>query len=176
MQTSSPPQLPLLLPKYSKTSIHGSTLNRAICPAVRGRGRRPSWTVNAENNSKPPQQEQQPYEIDPEQAKQALQRLDQQLQQLSTKQINTPKLTASDVEITREQMRQELKEIPGSTLAYGVAALFAFTIFYNILFLTVIKPSIDGPDPIPGATIRVQMEPYAARILQLLPPFQDGFL
>ncbi|CAN1158260.1 hypothetical protein LINPERPRIM_LOCUS11763 [Linum perenne] len=150
MQSST---LPNILPLLPRTSIHG-ILNRAFP----GR-RRPSWTVTANNNSQP-QQEQ--YEIDPEQAKQALRRLDQQLQQLSTKQVAPPKVKASDVEITREQMRQELIEIPGSAVAYVVAALFAFSIFYNILFITFIKPAIDGPELTPDSTIRVEMERYSS--------------
>lgn len=35
-------------------------------------------------------------------------------------------------------------QLSGSVLAYSALALFLFTIFYNVLFLTVIQPSIDG--------------------------------
>jgi len=45
----------------------------------------------------------------------------------------------------KEQMKDENIEISGSFLAFTAFSLFAFSIFYNILFLTVIKPSIDGP-------------------------------
>lgn len=42
-------------------------------------------------------------------------------------------------------MREDGIEISGSFLASAAAGLLIFTIFYNILFLTVIKPAIDGP-------------------------------
>ncbi|KAJ4825378.1 hypothetical protein Tsubulata_012531 [Turnera subulata] len=89
----------------------------------------------------------QQYEIDPDQAKEALEMLDQQLQELSRKKLNPPKIKASDVKLTREQgaEEEEVEEIPTSVLVYGAAALFLFTIAYNIFFITVIKPSYDGP-------------------------------
>lgn len=48
---------------------------------------------------------------------------------------------------TREGMISEngKLEISESFLALGAGALVLFTIFYNVLFITVIKPSIDGP-------------------------------
>jgi hypothetical protein len=36
-------------------------------------------------------------------------------------------------------------EISESFLALLAGGLVLFTIFYNVLFITVIKPSIDGP-------------------------------
>lgn len=49
----------------------------------------------------------------------------------------------------RDQMKEEEPVLTDSALIYGAFALFAFTILYNILFLTVIKPSIDIPDDVP---------------------------
>ncbi|RVW85440.1 hypothetical protein CK203_039041 [Vitis vinifera] len=46
-------------------------------------------------------------------------------------------------ESCRDQMREEPVELSGSFLAYSALALLIFTIFYNVLFLTVIQPSID---------------------------------
>ncbi|CAI0450099.1 unnamed protein product [Linum tenue] len=138
-----------------------------------------SWvSVHAvEKKNSQQQEEEEQYEIDPDQAKQALQQLDQQLQQLSTKQVSPPKVKASEVKITREQMKEEFREIPVSVVPYVVVVLFAFSIFYNILFLTVIKPAIDGPELTPGATIRVEMEPSRYRIMQLMQPLNpEGFL
>lgn len=52
-----------------------------------------------------------------------------------------------DMKPTREGMISEngKLEISESFLALGAGALVLFTIFYNVLFITVIKPSIDGP-------------------------------
>lgn len=43
---------------------------------------------------------------------------------------------------------EEDSDISGSFWAYAAAFLLLFTIFYNIFFLTVIKPSIDIPLPL----------------------------
>ncbi|CAL1391094.1 unnamed protein product [Linum trigynum] len=157
---------------------HGIFFNRAIrrksCSSK-------SWVsvhaVEKKNSQQQQEEEEEQYEIDTDQAKQALQQLDQQLQQLSTKQVSPPKVKASEVKITREQVKEEFREIPVSVVPYVVVVLFAFSIFYNILFLTVIKPAIDGPELTPGATIRVEMEPSRYRIMQLMQPLNpEGFL
>ncbi|CAL5202434.1 unnamed protein product [Lathyrus oleraceus] len=88
------------------------------------------------------------YEIDPEKAKEALKELDQKIQSISNKQVSSPpKLKVLDTKPTREGMISEngKLEISESFLALGAGALVLFTIFYNVLFITVIKPSIDGP-------------------------------
>ncbi|KAI5408868.1 uncharacterized protein LOC127084657 [Lathyrus oleraceus] len=88
------------------------------------------------------------YEIDPEKAKEALKELDQKIQSISNKQVSSPpKLKVLDMKPTREGMISEngKLEISESFLALGAGALVLFTIFYNVLFITVIKPSIDGP-------------------------------
>ncbi|TYJ33009.1 hypothetical protein E1A91_A05G073400v1 [Gossypium mustelinum] len=89
------------------------------------------------------------YEVDPEKAKEALQKLDQQLQTLSNKPVSTPKIRASDVKLTRDEMVEDSPEISGYFLTSLTTALLIFTIFYNVLFYFVIKPSIDGPDSPP---------------------------
>ncbi|KAK4275235.1 hypothetical protein QN277_018352 [Acacia crassicarpa] len=96
--------------------------------------------------------ESQEYEIDRDKAREALQKLDQQLQSLSTKQVSSPKLKASDVkfeeaervEYSNLNMRAKEFEISDSFLGYTAVVLVLFTIFYNFLFYTVIAPSIDG--------------------------------
>ncbi|XP_054819060.1 uncharacterized protein LOC129318362 [Prosopis cineraria] len=95
--------------------------------------------------------ESQGYEIDRDKAREALQKLDQQLQSLSTKQVSSPKLRASEVKFEESErvksslnMREKEFEISDSFLGYTAVALVLFTIFYNFLFDTVIAPSIDG--------------------------------
>ncbi|KAJ8770925.1 hypothetical protein K2173_022097 [Erythroxylum novogranatense] len=96
------------------------------------------------------------YEVDPDQAKEALKELDQQIQNLSNKQVSTPKIKASDIKLTRDESTEEeaVAQGPDSFLLNWTIALFLFTIFYNVLFNTVIKPAIDGPEsgPSPAAT------------------------
>ncbi|XP_061367384.1 uncharacterized protein LOC133310471 [Gastrolobium bilobum] len=91
-------------------------------------------------------EDSQQYEIDPDEAREALKKLDQQFQSLSNKRVSSsPKLTVSDVKLTKEQASDTEKlgfsESFLSSLAVG---LVLFTIFYNVLFYTVIKPSIDA--------------------------------
>ncbi|KAL6341156.1 hypothetical protein AAG906_032272 [Vitis piasezkii] len=85
----------------------------------------------------------QQFEVDPDKAREALQKLDQQLQSLSQKQVTPPRKTASNQNLAGDQMREEPVKLSGSFLAYSALALLIFTIFYNVLFLTVIQPSID---------------------------------
>ncbi|KAE8734763.1 Calcium-dependent protein kinase 19 isoform 1 [Hibiscus syriacus] len=118
----------------------------------------PSWIVHAV------EKDTEQFEVDPEKAKEALRKLDQQLQTLSNKQVSTPKIRASDVKLTRDEMVEDSPEIPGSSLTYSTVALPTFTIFYNVLFYSVIKPSIDGPDSAPQPTIS-QTESGGAAVL-----------
>ncbi|KAF7816039.1 Protoheme IX farnesyltransferase [Senna tora] len=68
------------------------------------------------------------YDIDTEKAREALQKLDQQLQSLSTKKISSPKLRASDVKLMRGEesvnIREKEVEISPSFLAYTAAGAF----------------------------------------------------
>lgn len=50
---------------------------------------------------------------------------------------------------TRDEVKERIDydgEIPGPFLTNIASALLIFSIFYNIIFITVIKPAIDGPD------------------------------
>uniref|UniRef100_A0A7N0TX49 Uncharacterized protein n=1 Tax=Kalanchoe fedtschenkoi TaxID=63787 RepID=A0A7N0TX49_KALFE len=86
--------------------------------------------------------------VDPEKAREALKKLDQQLQYISEKPPATPTKKARDPGFEEFQIREEMPQISGSFLGYTAAALFLFTIFYNIFFYTVIKPAVDLPsDP-----------------------------
>ncbi|CAI8596811.1 unnamed protein product [Vicia faba] len=87
------------------------------------------------------------YEIDPEKAKEALKELDQKIQSISNKQVSSPKLKVLDMKPTREEMTSEngKLEISESFLGLLAGGLVLLTILYNVLFITVIKPSIDGP-------------------------------
>ncbi len=51
------------------------------------------------------------------------------------------------------QMTEKMPEISESFLAYLTVFLLFFTIFYNVLFYTVIKPAIDGPEPVSTTTV-----------------------
>lgn len=55
-------------------------------------------------------------------------------------------IAASSIGNLAEQAKNEPPEITGSFLRYTAFFLFLFTILYNVLFVTVIKPSVDGPD------------------------------
>uniref|UniRef100_A0A803R5V1 Uncharacterized protein n=1 Tax=Cannabis sativa TaxID=3483 RepID=A0A803R5V1_CANSA len=102
---------------------------------------------------------QQHFEVDQDKARDALKQLDQQLQSISQKQLRSPKIKASDVKLTtREEYDQDsevevVSEFSSSFLAYTAGLLILLTILYNIFFITVIKPSIDGPDQSPITTI-----------------------
>ncbi|GMI92355.1 hypothetical protein HRI_002904800 [Hibiscus trionum] len=118
-----------------------------------------SWIVHAV------EKDTEQFEVDPEKAKEALQKLDQQFQTLSNKQVSTPKIRASDVKLTRDEMVEDSPEVSGSFLAYLTVALLVFTIFYNVLFYSVIKPSIDGPESPPEPSIS-RTESGGAAVLQ----------
>ncbi|QCD78086.1 hypothetical protein DEO72_LG1g1715 [Vigna unguiculata] len=90
----------------------------------------------------------QQYEVEPEKAREALKKLDEQMQSLSSKKLpsnNAPKLKIPKVKLPTEQRIDKDKlEISDSFLGSVAGVLILFTIFYNVLFYTVIKPSIDG--------------------------------
>ncbi|MED6183976.1 hypothetical protein PIB30_042923 [Stylosanthes scabra] len=91
-------------------------------------------------------EDSQQYEVDPDKAREALQKLDQEIQSLSNKPISSPKVRVSDMKISKEEVKEMDKklEITDSLLASVAGGLVLLTIFYNTLFYTVIKPSIDG--------------------------------
>lgn len=89
-------------------------------------------------------------------AREALKQLDNQLQSLTTttpppniRRVSSspPKNLDSKADIDRDMMREPPPEYSDSFFAYSAFALLFISVFYNILFLTVIKPSIDGPAP-----------------------------
>ncbi|KAL5764845.1 hypothetical protein ACOSQ2_017439 [Xanthoceras sorbifolium] len=90
----------------------------------------------------------QQFQVDPDEARQALQNLDQQLKTLSNKQISSPKIKAQDVKLTRDLTEAEMPEISESFLMNTAVVLVIFTVFYNVLFYAVIKPAVDGPDDV----------------------------
>ncbi|XP_042484119.1 uncharacterized protein LOC122064480 [Macadamia integrifolia] len=102
------------------------------------------------NSSLSAMEKESHFELDPDKAREALAELDQQLQSLSQKQVTPSKDRVSSSNLVpepndaRDLFREEMPELSGSFLAYSAFALFMFTIFYNIIFITVIKPSVDG--------------------------------
>ncbi|KAI3995406.1 hypothetical protein MKX01_025616 [Papaver californicum] len=92
-------------------------------------------------------------------AREALKQLDNQLQSLTTKKDTTqppntrrvssspPNNLDSKADIDRDMMRELPPEYSDSFFAYSAFALLFISVFYNVFFLTVIKPSIDGPAP-----------------------------
>ncbi|KAI3419104.1 uncharacterized protein J3R85_013455 [Psidium guajava] len=116
-------------------------------------GRRAHFTVvrAVEKDSKQ-------FEVDQDKAREALQQLDQQLQSLSQKRTPSPKMKASDVKLASDQMTGQVgMEISESFLSYAAGGLVLFTFLYNLLFYSVIKPSIDGPDSPPEAPSTTQV-------------------
>ncbi|XP_057727028.1 uncharacterized protein LOC130942995 [Arachis stenosperma] len=91
-------------------------------------------------------EDSQQYEVDPDKAREALQKLDQEIQSLSNKPISSPKVRVSDMKISKEEVNEmdQKLEITDSLLTSVAGGLVLLTIFYNTLFYTVIKPSIDG--------------------------------
>ncbi|KAI3954141.1 hypothetical protein MKW98_017965 [Papaver atlanticum] len=90
-------------------------------------------------------------------AREALKQLDNQLQSLTattTPPSNIRRVSSSPpsnlnskADIDRDMLREPPPEYSDSFFAYSAFALLFISVFYNILFLTVIKPSIDGPAP-----------------------------
>ncbi|KAK6235584.1 hypothetical protein SCA6_010921 [Theobroma cacao] len=151
---SSFPPLSLSTPKHSTPTSQWIEHGGNYSNAKKRTKLSSSWIIPAVDN------DSQQFEVDPEKAKEALQKLDQQLQTLSKKQVSTPKIrgmllspslllfifTTSDVKLARDKGVEDTPEISGSFLANLTAVLLILTIFYNVLFYAVIKPSIDGPD------------------------------
>ncbi|CAA7043724.1 unnamed protein product [Microthlaspi erraticum] len=97
------------------------------------------------------------FEIDRDKAREALKQLDQQIEsQADIKPRLLVKAPSSDVLRDSSNdpiMFEEPPEISGSFLATSAFLLLAFTLFYNILFITAIRPSIDAPESVPAETI-----------------------
>ncbi|OWM73504.1 hypothetical protein CDL15_Pgr026603 [Punica granatum] len=155
-----------------ETNQHGSEIVTFKTRRAR-RGLRSS-SVTARAAEKSESQSQQQYEIDQDKAREALSKLDQQLESLSKKPIPSPKIRASDVKLSRDRTatEEDATELSGSFLAYLTVALLVFTIFYNVLFYTVIKPSIDGPEYTPEIPL-VSSEALASSITSSSLPAED---
>lgn len=82
-------------------------------------------------------------------------------------QIFLETFAATDLSRDSFQMTEENKDLSGSFLNSLAFGLLLFTIFYNILFVTVIKPAVDGPDSIPEIDLTLETL-QAAPLQQLL--------
>ncbi|XP_078149917.1 uncharacterized protein LOC144545201 [Carex rostrata] len=115
------------------------------------RRRNCKWKWRIQSSS---EEEDAEIEIDQKKAREALKRLDQQLQTLSQPQPLSPSpptppkpspLPDSESDFfMRRDAREEMPEISDSYLLYAAGALVMLTIFYNVIFSFYIKPSIDG--------------------------------
>lgn len=118
-------------------------------------GRRGVSFMNLDSRRRQAVERESEFEVDPDKAREALRKLDQQLESLSQKQLDPrPKISVPDLDLGREQMREEMLEYSPSFLAYLAFSLLIFSIFYNVLFITVIKPAIDGPEPVADTSVR----------------------
>nr|XP_010923435.2 uncharacterized protein LOC105046525 isoform X2 [Elaeis guineensis] len=139
-----------------------------------------SWRRSSRRLSPPPsgavEKEETQFEIDREKAREALQKLDEQLQTLSQqeslpkKRPSSPSL--SDLNLDRDRMTgmriEEMPEISGSYLSYVAVALLILTIFNNIIFNAIIKPSVDGNEQA-SKIERVPLRDPAEQSLKQLP-------
>nr|GEV50785.1 chromosome partition protein like [Tanacetum cinerariifolium] len=110
------------------------------------------------------------FEIDREKAREALRKLDQQLDVMSQKQTNNvPKTKAANPYNVTDEAIKDVQDT-GSFLPLAFFALLVFTVVYNIVFIKVIKPSVDGP--------QVELAPVRSSIMkeilkaELLPSIQ----
>ncbi|KAL8029361.1 hypothetical protein ABFX02_14G220900 [Erythranthe guttata] len=104
------------------------------------------------------------FEVDPDKAREALRQLDEQLQSFSKRKVSPPKnIRAMDYNepIIRER-EEEISGFTGSFLVFAASGLLVFTILYNIIFFTVIKPSVDGPETVESASTIMEAEKGAS--------------
>ncbi|XP_062017459.1 uncharacterized protein LOC133733833 [Rosa rugosa] len=144
-----------MLPPLSLHSELSLTNKLIVVPAWHGvcntnKGKPWSYCSSSSNRTsvvvRALKEESQQFEVDPEKAREALRNLDQQFQSRSQKQVRSrpKKEPAPSVNFTRNQTKEAAEEFSGSFFTYTAVALIAFTIFYNVFFYTVIKPSVDG--------------------------------
>ncbi|XP_008786135.2 uncharacterized protein LOC103704561 isoform X2 [Phoenix dactylifera] len=136
-----------------------------------------SWRSSRRRFSPPPsgaaEKEESQFEIDREKAREALQKLDQQLQTLSQGESLPKKRPSSsslsDLNLERDRMTgmriDEMPEISGSYLSYIAVALVILTIFNNIIFNAFIKPSVDGNEQ----ASKIERVPLREPAEQLMP-------
>ncbi|KAJ4782964.1 cytochrome b [Rhynchospora pubera] len=137
--------LSLLIGQEHLQSLHSSSMDVLLSRRRNGKWRRGS--VEKE-------EAQFEIEIDRRKAREALKKLDQQLQTLSQPQPQPPLPTKKppspppepdfDRDFIKRGGREEMPQISDSYLAYTAGALVLLTIFNNIIFNTFIKPSVDG--------------------------------
>ncbi|XP_009767517.1 uncharacterized protein [Nicotiana sylvestris] len=145
---------------HSSTSVSCSGLKRwDIIKNTRKRRKKFPLVEAVEKDSE--------FEVDQDKAREALRKLDEKLQSISQKKIDPPKIRATDLSRDSFQMTEENKDLSGSFLNSLAFGLLLFTIFYNILFVTVIKPAVDGPDSIPEIDLTLETL-QAAPLQQLL--------
>lgn len=130
----------IFFPNHPSTSVSGSFFERWDSFKKNIRRKKFHLVEGVEKDSE--------FEIDPDKAREALRKLDEQLQSLSQKQIDPPKIRATDVTRASRQVTEDTNDLEGSFLTSLAFGLLLFTIFYNILFTTVIKPAIDGPETV----------------------------
>ncbi|XP_031112462.1 uncharacterized protein LOC116016366 isoform X1 [Ipomoea triloba] len=140
-------------PFFSPPSLFFNSHNKASVSAFRV-GRWEALKKSRRRGQGPPvraAEKDSDYEVDPDKAREALRKLDEQLQSLAQKKPDPPpKIRASDVNGAPSRMTQvpEAKEITSSDLVNLAILLFVLTILYNVFFLAVIKPAVDGPEDI----------------------------
>ncbi|XP_031488217.1 uncharacterized protein LOC116256128 isoform X2 [Nymphaea colorata] len=98
------------------------------------------------------------FEIDRVKAKEALKDLDQQLLNLSQRQIpKTRSLSSLEADIKKREPiaagleTEDVPDVSGSYLAYIATFLVVITVLNNIAFNIFIKPSVDNKGPPPAS-------------------------
>ncbi|ESQ33129.1 hypothetical protein EUTSA_v10005015mg [Eutrema salsugineum] len=99
----------------------------------------------------------QRFEIDTDKAREALKQLDQQIESQADEKprifiktsLDVVRSSTGDSSSVDPYTFEEPSELSGSFLTTLAFVLLALTLFYNILFITVIKPSMDGPQSVP---------------------------
>ncbi|KAJ6845072.1 uncharacterized protein M6B38_290280 [Iris pallida] len=143
----------LNFPRSPIPILNSNNYNSHYYPPLRARSRS-RWPLPPLRSAVEKEGESE-VEFDRARAREALQKLDQQLQSLSDQEAllkktrppspyQEPNLERDFV--TGRKRTDEMPEISGSYLAYSAVALLILTIFNNIVFNSFVKPSIDGPE------------------------------
>ncbi|WOL07690.1 hypothetical protein Cni_G16437 [Canna indica] len=120
-------------------------------------------------------EEAPPFEVDRDKAREALQQLDQQLENLAQQQAlpkkKRPSPPAFDPNLERDLIMgrtEDMPEFSGSSVAYTTVALVLLTVLNNILFNVFIKPSVDGNEQITEIKRVPLVEPTQQTVPQLV--------
>ncbi|CAL9052589.1 unnamed protein product [Musa banksii] len=170
----SPPQL-----VHHRAALLASPLNAAFSfnivgapgPARRRAHRRLFTAISAMGG------EETRFEVDPSKAREALQRLDQQLESLAQQEALPKKKRPSppplepilDRDLITGKRSDDMPEVSGSYLAYTAVALVLLTVLNNILFNVFIKPSVDGNEQVS----KIERVPLSEPTEQLVPKLVD---